>query len=127
MQSSLRRRERRTATIGANGSVPTMFAGQKRTSRRRTNRRAGEQIVEANALFCHAIQIWGLDLLAPHEPRFVVTEFIRHDVNDVGLSGMSLACLHLPLDTECAHPYEQDQTIHVSLCDLEGDGVRRNG
>lgn len=61
-----------------------MLAGHQTAPGRSTHRRPGEEIRKPHPLGRHAIEVRRLDVRSAIEARFVVPEFVGHDVNTFG-------------------------------------------
>lgn len=78
------RPQRRAAAVRSHRGVTAVLAGHQTTPRRRTHRRTGKQVAEDDSASRHLVEVRCLNVLATHETRFIIAEFIGHDVNDVG-------------------------------------------
>ena len=44
---------------------------------------------ETHPIGGHLVDVGGLEVGVTHDGEFVVTQFVRHDVNDVGMDGIA--------------------------------------
>ena len=79
--------QRCSTTIAADRSVPTMLAGHQTTTCGCTDARTCQSLSKSNPLARHLIDAGGPNVRIPKARQLVVTEFIGHDVNDVGFFG----------------------------------------
>ena len=77
--------QRRAATVGPNRGVAAVLAGHQHTTSWRTQRGTGQALCEAHPFGGQLIDVGSVEVRMAHVREFVVAQFVRHDVDDVGL------------------------------------------
>ena len=108
--------QRSAATIRTDRSVATVFPGHQATASRRTDRRTGQGLGETHSLPRHAVDGRGLNVGMPQTGQLVVTQFVRHDVDNIRALFIRARfnCQRGP-DTADAHSRDAQHSPHFIL------------
>jgi len=75
--------QRRSAIIGSHRGVPGMLSGHEITAQGGADRSTRQRRGETNALPGELIDVRCLDVGVSHVTQLIISQFIRHDIDDV--------------------------------------------